>query len=81
MYEIYARLRDSMGVTDYRVAKETGIAKSTLSDWQKGKCNIKTEKLQKLADYFDVPLEYMLTGEMPNYYTNEESAKSMMRIW
>lgn len=58
MYEKYRRLRDDKGVTDYRVSKDTGITKSTFSDWKNGRSKPKIEKLQILANYFEVPLKY-----------------------
>lgn len=58
MYEKYAELRDSRGITDYRVAVDTGITKSTFTDWKKGRSKPKFDKLLILAKYFDVPVEY-----------------------
>ena len=60
MYEIYERLRNEKGVKDAAVAKATGIGRSTFSDWKIGRSSPKGEKLQKIADYFGVPLEYFL---------------------
>lgn len=60
MYKKYAALRDEKGITDYRVADETGITKSTFSDWKTGRSSPKIEKLKKLADYFGVSIEYFL---------------------
>ncbi len=57
MYEVYAKLRDAKGVSDYQVAIDTGIPKSTLSDWKLSKSNPKADKLLKLAKYFGVPVE------------------------
>lgn len=57
-YEVYAELRDKKGVSDYRVSQETGITKSTFSDWKSGRSNPKIEKIKKLADYFGVPIGY-----------------------
>lgn len=54
MYDVYAKLRDQKGVTDYKVAKDTGIGQSTFSDWRQGRITPKLPKLQKLADYFGV---------------------------
>ena len=62
MYEIYAKLRDERGITDYQVAKDIGIPRSTFSDWKNGKYIPKAEKLQKIADYFCVSIEYLRTG-------------------
>lgn len=58
MYERFEQLLKENNVTAYRVAKETGIATATLSDWKKGRSTPKTDKLQKIADYFEVSIEY-----------------------
>ena len=60
MYEKYATLRDNNNVSDYRVAIDTGITRSTFTDWKSGRSEPKLDKLKKLADYFNVPLEYFL---------------------
>lgn len=60
MYERYVELRNQKGVSDYRVAKDTGIPKSTFSDWKSGKSKPKVDKLMILAKYFGVPIEYFL---------------------
>lgn len=65
MYENYCKIRDQRGVKDADVAKATGITKSTFSDWKSGRSHPKHEKLQKIADFFDVSIEYMMTGEAP----------------
>lgn len=62
MYEIYCKLRDEHGVKDADVVRETGITKSTFSDWKNGRSKPKNDKLQKLADYFGVTLDYLTTG-------------------
>lgn len=64
MYEYFQHLLDKYGVTAYKVAKETGVTTATLTNWKKGKYNPKPDKLQKIADYFGVPLSYLLTGKM-----------------
>lgn len=60
LYEKYVKLRDEMGVTDYRVSVDTGIPKSTFADWKSGRSNPKLEKLKTLADYFKVSIEYFI---------------------
>lgn len=82
MYEIYCKLRDKKGVKDATVAKETGINKSTFSDWKSRRSAPKGEKLQKIADYFGVSIEYLTTGEQPeNYYLNDETAEMAQAIF
>lgn len=61
-YKIFEELLKINKTTVYRVAKDTGIAPSTLSDWKNGRSAPKTDKLKMIAEYFGVTLEYM-TGE------------------
>ena len=74
MYEIYCKLRDKNGKKDADVAKATGITKSTFSDWKSGRRTPKNEKLQKIADYFGVTVDYLMTGkkEEPNIKVYDE---------
>lgn len=60
MYKKYEELLSKFNKSSYRVAKETGIAQSVLSDWKTGRSNPKLDKLQKIADYFGVPVTYFL---------------------
>lgn len=60
MYEKYVKLRDKKGVTDYRVSVETGVTKSTFTDWKTGRSNPKIDKLKAISDYFGVSLEYFM---------------------
>ena len=60
MYNKYESLCNKQGVTSYQVAKDTGIAQSTLSDWKSGRSKPKIEKLKLLANYFGVSIEYFL---------------------
>lgn len=60
MYERYVELRDKKGVTDYRVSEDTGITRSTFTDWKNGRSQPKIDKLKILADYFGVSIEYFL---------------------
>ena len=65
MYEIFERLMKEKRLTQYKVAKATGLSQSTLSSWKTGQYVPKADKLQILADYFDVPVEYLMTGVYP----------------
>lgn len=65
MYEIFSKLLQKYGVTPYKVSKETGVSQSTLSDWKRGLSTPKLDKLQKIADYFGVTVDYLMTGAEP----------------
>ena len=87
MYEKFEELLKKNNVTAYRVAKETGVTTATLTSWKQGKYTPKREKLQKIADYFGVGVEYF-TGEEPveetsnqGYYIDEETARTAQEIY
>ena len=63
MYDIFLLLLRQKGVKTADVAKETGLHPSMFSDWKRGKSAPKADKLQLIADYFGVPLEYLTTGK------------------
>ncbi|MSA01099.1 helix-turn-helix domain-containing protein [Lactonifactor sp. BIOML-A3] len=62
MYEIFESLLKKYGVTTYQVAKATGISTASFTGWKQGKWNFKQDKLQKIADYFGVTVDYLITG-------------------
>ena len=85
MYEVYCKLKDLRGVKDADVVRATGITKSTFSDWKSGRSEPKKEKLQKIADFFDVSLDYLMTGEEKEggetYYINEETKEIAQKVF
>lgn len=84
MYSIFEQLLQKYGVSTYRVSKETGIAQSVFSSWKNGISTPKQDKLKKIADYFAVSVEYLMTGEekeADRYYINEETAQVAQEIF
>ena len=63
MYEVFEQLIRNLGVTAYRVAKDAGISQSSLSDWKNGKGVPGAETMLKIANYLDVSVEYLMTGD------------------
>lgn len=84
MYERYVELRNRKGVKDAAVAREANITKSTFTDWKNGRSNPGVEKLQKIADYFGVPITYFTDVEeseqQPQYYVNAETAALAQKL-
>lgn len=72
MYEIFRDLCQSKGVTPYRISKATGIGQSTFSDWKNKGVTPKADKMAKIAEYFGVSMEYLMTGKESSY--TEENA-------
>lgn len=85
MYEIFEQLLMSYGITAYRFCKETGISQSTISTWKKKNNLINPSIGQKIASYFNVSLEYLMTGKdsdaEEHYYLNEETREMAQKIF
>ena len=60
VYEKLQILLDKTDKTAYQVSKETGVSTATLSNWKNGNYVPKADKLKKIADYFDVTVDYFL---------------------
>mgnify|MGYP004517466613 CR=1 FL=1 len=60
MYSIFKQLLQTKGVSTYKVSKETGVSQQTFSSWKNGISTPKVDKLQKIANYFGVSLEYLM---------------------
>lgn len=63
MYENYCSLRDARGMRDTDVSRETGIGKSTFSDWKSGRSTPKNDKLEKIAKLFGVTVGELINGK------------------
>lgn len=65
MYEKVERLLNQYGVSAYRLCKDTGLPRSTLSQWKAGTYKPKYDKIKRIAEYFDVPIEYFYGDDAP----------------
>lgn len=63
MYDIYQKLLDKHGLKNSDISRATGISNMTLSDWKRGVSTPKHDKLKKIADYFGVTVDYLMTGK------------------
>lgn len=63
MILLFAQLLEKYNVTPYKVSKETGVAQTTLSDWKRGRSTPKSDNMKKIADYFGVTVDYLMTGK------------------
>lgn len=78
-YENYQEIRDKIGMTDYAVAKRSGVSKSTFSDWKSGRCCPKSDKLLKIAAALDIPIEVLLDEETQKaWLTADDTALLLM---
>lgn len=81
MYEIYCKLKEEKGVKDADVARETDITKSTFTDWKNGRSVPGSEKMKKIAEYFGVTVDYILTGEKPDIPTFEPEHLELIELY
>lgn len=62
MYEVFEQLLQKYGVSSYKVAQEAGVTQTALSNWKSGRSTPSAKTLQKIADYFGVTVDYLMTG-------------------
>lgn len=82
-YETIKKLCKENGVTVTGLEKELGFSRGSLCKVNTNKPSM--EKVQKISDYFNVSVEYLMGTEekedSPVYYTNEETAKAAQEIF
>ena len=81
MYKFYELALKEKGLKNSDVVKGTGISSSTFTDWKKGRYEPKADKMQKIADFLGVSVEYLMTGEQKEYYIDPETAKVAQEIF
>lgn len=81
MYEKFEKLLKEKNLSTYRVSKDTGITSSTFADWKSGRSVPKLPKLQKIADYFGVPVSYFTDEKQETNNTeNKKTPKELKRL-
>ena len=63
MYEIFEKLLKKNNVRTSDVSRATKISASTFSDWKNGVSQPKPDKLLLIAEYFNVSVDYLMTGK------------------
>ena len=53
-------LKKDKGITDTQFQKDIGIYSTALAEWKNGKTTSYLKKLPKIAEYFNVPVDYLL---------------------
>lgn len=74
-YATYSKFRDAKGVTDYRVAEDCGIPRSTISDWKSGISVPRADKLLVIANYLDIPVEKIIERRKKRKVVNTNAKK------
>ena len=79
-YENFEKLCQINSVKPSHVSKATGISTATLTSWKKGTYTPKQDKLQLIADYFQVSVDYIMTGKEKTSDFTPESASLVAKI-
>lgn len=70
-----ANLRKQKGLTQWELADKMGIARSLITDYERGKLRLFDEIIIKLADAFE-----MTTDDVLGYKTQKEPIEAKVRI-
>lgn len=62
-YDNFKELCSEYNVNPSQISKATGISTATFTSWKQGKYTPKQDKLQLIADYFNVSVDYLMTGK------------------
>lgn len=82
VYERIESLRKSSGISQGKLEKELGFSNGSVSKWKNSMP--KLERLQKVAEYFGVSIEYIMNGQEDDkneYYYNKETATMAQQIF
>lgn len=56
----FKALRNNAYLTQHEIAKHLCVSQSTITMWENGKRNPDIKMLEKIADYFNVDLNYLI---------------------
>ena len=66
VYEVILQLCEQKGIKPGKMCSDLGISRSTVSELKSGRSHtLKLEKAQKIADYFGVGIEVLLSAPAP----------------
>lgn len=81
LYENIMRLCQRAGITGGKLCSELGFSRSTLSDLKAGRvASLSSAKLQKIAEYFNVPVDFLLGGGHPWALTSRDERDISRRL-
>ena len=89
MYTIFEKLMQDKGLKLKDVSSATGIGLSTFTDWRAGRYTPKIDKLEKIASFLNVSVEYLTTGidtekesdSGKKYYFSDATAEAAQKMF
>lgn len=73
-------LREDLDLRQIDVANATGIDQKTLSNYETGKTNPDSYALIKLADFFQVTIDYLLGYSNSNIQSNKDVSNKLAEL-
>ena len=73
-------LREDLDLRQIDVAKATGIDQKTLSNYETGKTNPDSYSLIKLADFYQVTIDYLLGYSTSNIKSDKDIINKLDKI-
>lgn len=64
-YDLFCQLCEKKGVSVTRATVEMGLSRTIGSKWKRTGATPNGETLNRIAEYFGVTTDYLLTGEQP----------------
>ena len=81
MYERFQKLCELKGVSISQACKDIGIKPSAATNWKKRGGTATVETCQKIADYFNVTVDYVMTGKIPSLKDLQPSPEDEKAIY
>ena len=81
-YNTILYLCEKSGIAVTALEKELGFGRGSIGKLKNGG-SMSSSRLQKIADYFGVSLDYLMNGVEPSsgYYLNDETAKMAQEMY
>lgn len=70
-------LREKLNLRQIDIANATGIDQKTLSNYETGKTNPDSYALIRLADYFNVSIDYLVGRSNSSFQTRDDISKKI----
>ena len=71
-------LLDRYGITATQLIRETNLNNSSITEWKKGRAKPSAEAIVRIANYFGVSTDYLLTGK--EFEESESSETTSLTI-
>lgn len=70
MYKKIKKIMEENKISAYQLSKKIGITPTSFTDWKNQKAQPSMKAIKKIADYFEVPVEYFFEDDSENLDQN-----------